>query len=999
MSEVQKYPKRLIEVDLPIRKISEHARREKSIRHGNISTLHIWWARRPLGACRAITCAALWPDPADQNTPPAFVAEALGSLRAFAKAGVADRRTAETLREQWGEWLALSKLPDDATLDAHELRSRLLDFIALYANWDAATLPIFRDAARAVTQAAARAVGVRPGHSAPLVLDPFAGGGAIPLEAYRVGADVVASDLNPIPILLNRALLEWVPKFGSDLVNAFRTWARRLESDAISAMAEYYPDHPDGARPIAYVWAHTIKCEGPGCGVEVPLIRSLWLSKRGNRSAFLELRTGAGSIDVLVRAEGRPATTAGTIKNGSATCPACAFTTSKSRVRAQLCARDGGLDDARLLAVVCTKQDVPGRVYRSPTDQDLEAFAAAKRALDELTRQSSGEAEIAQVPNEPLPQYRIWKNNPIRVHLYGKTTWGHLFNDRQKLAHATVTRLVARYRGELKGPLGEPVHALLGFVLDKMLDSNSIQVWWMASGEKSVGTFTRQALSFTADFAEVPLTTAPSRSISEAAEWVCRVLEHVMLVRNPEASTTALSADAANHPLPDDCVDAVITDPPYYDAVPYATLSDYFYVWLRRAKVIESADQETPKTQECVVDEGVGKDSKYFETKISSALAEARRIVAPTGIAVVVFAHKTTAGWESMLQGLIDGGWTVTATWPIDTERQVKVNTINRAFLGSSIHLVCRPREDATGSVVSEFVGSWREVLSELPIRIDAWIHRLAEEGVVGADAIFACLGPALEIFSRYSRVEKADGSAVALRDFLEHVWAAVARGALRTVFQDADAADFESDARLTAMWLWTQKAPALADSGGEARDKDVEADEEEEGDDRRGQTEGAGYVLEYDAVRKIAQGLGARLDELGHVVEVKGDKARLLAVVERTKDLFGKVERAASAKKTTKKKQMTLFGELDQAAEAQGWGEVGAPKAGTTTLDRVHQAMLLFGAGRGEALKRFIVEEGVGKQPQFWKLAQSLSALYPRGTDEKRWVDGVLARKKGLGF
>jgi hypothetical protein len=156
---------------------------------------------------------------------------------------------------------------------------------------------------------------------------------------------------------------------------------------------------------------------------------------------------------------------------------------------------------------------------------------------------------------------------------------------------------------------------------------------------------------------------------------------------------------------------------------------------------------------------------------------------------------------------------------------------------------------------------------------------------------------------------------------------------------------------------------------------------------------------LEFDAARKIAQGIGARLEALTHVVEVKGSKARLLPVAERSRYLFGRGEGAPSAKRAAKKKQMTLFGEIDAAAEAQGWGEVGAPKAGNTTLDRVHQAMLLFGAGRGEALRRFLVEEGVGKQGQFWKLAQSLSALYPSGSDEKRWVDGVLARKKGLGF
>jgi hypothetical protein len=280
------------------------------------------------------------------------------------------------------------------------------------------------------------------------------------------------------------------------------------------------------------------------------------------------------------------------------------------------------------------------------------------------------------------------------------------------------------------------------------------------------------------------------------------------------------------------------------------------------------------------------------------------------------------------------------------------------------------------------------------------WLPRLAEEGVVGADAIFACLGPALEVYSRYSRVEKVSGEQVPLREYLEHVWAAVSREALTMIFEGAETAGLEADARVTAIWLWTLAAalpPADGQPESQASDVvDVEDEDEGSGPSKAGAST---FALEFDAARKIAQGLGARLEELDHLVEVESDKARLLPVAERMKHLFGKAEGAPTAKKAAKRKQMTLFAELEQAAEAQGWGEVGAPKAGTTTLDRVHQAMLLFGAGRGEALKRFLVEEGVGKQTQFWKLAQSLSALYPSGSDEKRWVDGVLARKKGLGF
>jgi len=267
---------------------------------------------------------------------------------------------------------------------------------------------------------------------------------------------------------------------------------------------------------------------------------------------------------------------------------------------------------------------------------------------------------------------------------------------------------------------------------------------------------------------------------------------------------------------------------------------------------------------------------------------------------------------------------------------------------------------------------------------------RLAEEGVVGADAIFACLGPALEIYSRYSSVEKASGEKVSLSEYLEDVWAAVSREALNMIFEGADASGFEEDARLTAMWLWIMRT---AVNGGNGVD--------ENGTPTKSLS---GYSLEYDAARKIAQGLGAHLENLSHLVAIKGNTAMLLSVAARTNYLFGKdAAEAPKGKRKKKTSQLALFNveeDVKQIEEESGdWvGELSG-KAGSTVLDQLHQSMILFAAGHGEAMKRFLVEEGVGRNPLFWRLAQALSALYPVGTDEKRWVDGVLARKKGLGL
>ena len=361
---------------------------------------------------------------------------------------------------------------------------------------------------------------------------------------------------------------------------------------------------------------------------------------------------------------------------------------------------------------------------------------------------------------------------------------------------------------------------------------------------------------------------------------------------------------------------------------------------------------------------------------------------------------------------MIDAGWTITGSWPIDTEMGSRLRAMDSAALASSIHLVCRPRENPDGSVRTDDVGDWRDVLHELPIRIHEWMPRLAAEGVVGADAIFACLGPALEIYSRYSRVEKPNGEQVLLREYLEKVWEAVAREALTVIFHDADTSGFEEDARLTAMWLWTLNGGEQTGVSSSAPDDEETGDDEEKSASKKASAKG-GFILEYDAARKIAQGLGAHPEDMRTLVEVKGDTARLLPVSERAPFLFGKEGTKITVAAKKRGKQLTL-GETTVAAVADtpatpyGSGSFGEIPVDTdvadiprakTVLDSIHQSMLLFGAGRSDALKIFLVDNGAGNDPRFWRLAQALSALYPKTSEEKRWVDGVLARKKGLGL
>lgn len=1043
MLSVEKLPKRLIEVDLPIRRISEHARREKLTRHGHISTLHIWWARRPLAACRAALCALLWPDPADPDCPQAFIDKAKSEMLAWAphdkyqKMSLESRPRFEKARQ------------DQSVFDQpDELRMALLDFIADFTNWNNSTDTDYLATARALTQCAHEALcgvcGTRP-----LVVDSFAGGGSIPLEALRVGGDAFASDLNPIPVLLNKVILEYVPKYGQRLADEVKKWGQWIKEQAEQELAAFYPRDEDGATPIAYLWTRTIISEDPSQGnppIEVPLMRSLWLSKKANGKALRWQRDGQGQVqcetievtyaDRRALAVRRPLleiftprsekdVEQGTVARGSATCPVTGYTTPVASVRRQMKARRGGASDSRLFCVVTTRPGQTGRFYRLPTQADVDAMYQAQSVLARISangflggadlepvpgyldtdallhrKESSGQTDVtgapytrklSLVPDEPLPPKGTLG---FRIQGYGMLEWGDLFTPPQLLVLTTLVRLTRQVCEKLQKEhgqeLAEAVVVGLCIATGKMADGNSSLTRWQSNRELISNTFGRQALPMVWDFCSANPFCDATRNLAGMFDWIVEVLEHHMSDTHSSHSNQA-SADA--HPLPDNTAQCFFTDPPYYDAVPYADLSDFFYVWFKRTLGANMpdlfSDELAPKDNECIVDEVKGKDNGYFERMMGKAMAEGCRILSPAGIGCIVFAHKSTSGWEAQLQAMVDAGWTITASWPIDTEMGSRLRAMNSAALASSIHLVVRPRSVTPYNAV----GDWRDVLEELPKRINAWLPRLAEEGVVGADAIFSCLGPALEIYSRYERVEKASGEVVSLREYLEQVWTAVSRAALSSIVTSANLSAFEPDARLTALWLWTVAAGAEDSSGKDSDSEDGSSPKAGVG----------GFTLEYDTARKIAQGTGANLDKLDSIVHIKGNKATLTPLAERTGYLFGKDDTALQTPKGRRKAepQTDLFAELMVREPATEYlpQEQPVSKPGETLLDRVHQSMILFATGRGEALRRFLVDDGAGQEPALWELAQAFSALYPVGSDEKRWVDGVLARKKGLGL
>lgn len=1020
--------KRLAEVDFPIAEVSRHAVREKSIRHGHPSTLHLWWARRPLASSRAVLLALLLPDPCDPLCPPAFKTHARAILPAIPRCNPG---------------------PTD-----DDLRRSLLRFIADMANWNLAADRAYLETARALVQAAYP-------DEPPLVVDPFAGGGSIPLEALRLGCETVASDLNPVAGLILKVLLETIPRWGrapltvpgddgqpvtvDGLAAALRHVGAQIKRQAERELADLYPPDPDGALPIAYLWARAVRCEAPGCGAEIPLARSFWLAKKASRRRALRpIIRGKEVIFEIIEPRRDDEVPPGTISRARATCLVCGAALPPERVRAQLAAQRGGGDvvfdpqgrrigGARLLAVVTLRPGQTGRSYRLPTDADYAAVWRAQQRRDALLAEweAQGRPRPRPVPDEPTPEGGgAGAGRAFSVRKYGMTAWGDLFTARQQVALATLARLVRGATAALPSAAGEAVREGLAFAVSKQSDFNSSLSRWANHMEKSVATFARQALPMLWDWGEVVPLSDSSGALDVAIDWIANSI--ATMQSQGKHTGQMLLADAADHPLPDATATVWFTDPPYYDAVPYADLSDFFFVWLKRAlpghpllrDPFDLANPLTPKAREAVQNEralttdGRPKDKAFYEEAMARAFAEGRRVLRADGVGAVVFAHKTTEGWEALLSALIRSGWTITGSWPIATEMAARLRARDSAALATSVHLICRPRPaDAP-------VGDWAGVLRDLPQRVGAWIARLQGEGVRGADLVFACIGPALELFSRFRRVETADGREITLAEFLEKVWEVVGRAALAQVLGAAEAqardggvGALEEDARLTALFLWTlQSAPNGNERDGAPAQDDDSADDaaamDDEGDDADDarpaqQKKDSGYALVFDVVRRFAQPLGIDLARWeGRIIATEKGVVRLLPVRDRARQLCGRDGATAIAQQIAQtpaqNMQLSLFTDPAPAPPApraqpaatrsrRGVEPIEAPaERAATTLDRVHLAMLFQASGQAEALRALLraeQERGTG----FLRLANALSALYPPGSEEKRLLDAML--------
>ena len=975
--------KRLAEVDFPIAEVSRHAVGEDRSRKGHPHTLHLWWARRPLASSRAVLMALLLPDPCDPHCPPAFRKEA--------------RRVLLRMAGRPSGWTGEIETDEG-------LRRIILKFIADFANWDESAKEPYVDTAKALVRAA-------HGDQAPLVVDPFAGGGSIPLEALRLGCETFASDLNPVACLILKVMLEDIPRYGPRLAEELRMAGEDVRRKIQRELADLYPPEPDGTTPLAYLWARTVRCESPRCGAEIPLMQSFWLCNKKKRKRALRLsverpdglppRVVFEVFEPTAASEVHP----GTVSYAKATCPCCRTVLPPERVRSQLGARRGGADvifneegarigGARMMAVVTFRPGERGwRHYRLPTDADYAAVRKAQARVDRLLGEweAEGSQGLCPVPDEPLPLM----SGTFNVPLYGINAWGDLFTARQKAALIGISTLV----GESDSPV---TASLLALAMGKLLRHSNVLAKWHRGSQTVAGAFGMQALSMSWDYPEMYPLVPFAGGLSEVFDKVADASLSLVAVKG---QGQAENVDAASHSLPDQTCAVWFTDPPYYFAVPYADLSDFFFVWMKRTlpdhPLFGRIHQEgqsglTPKEQELCemarwdpVRYG-HKDHHFYEDGMAAAFAEGCRILHKDGVGSVVFAHKTTEGWEALLSGMIRGGWTITGSWPIATERKARLRARESAALATSVHLICRPRaHDAS-------VGDWASVLRELPVRVAAWMERLQKEGIRGADLVFACVGPALEVFSRYRAVETAEGSEVGLPAFLERVWQVVGRAALEQVLGTADAGTLEEDARLTALFLWTYQSTEAAEDKGAKNGKEEQA---------VAKAAKRGLSLPYDVVRRFSQPMGIELDRwTGRVIDQKKGVVRLLPVQERADELFGRDGAAAAADWIERDPQADL-----QPALFPDWETMPTPSArrrrgarsildpddalqgpDATTLDRIHAGMLLQSSGHTNALRKLIAAEQ-DRGPGFLRLANALSALYPRWSREKRLLDAMI--------
>lgn len=703
--------KRLIEETFPVKEVGALSAREKSIRHGHISTLHLWWARRPLASSRATNYAALIPAP--DNTD---------------------------------EW------------------NRKRQFIIDFSKWENTLNPSF------IQRAREDILNANNGNP-PKVLDPFGGGGAIPLEALRLGCETYSNDLNPVAVLIQKCTLEYPQKYGrrkaakddlgmfsgstNPLLEDVKKWGDWVLEEVNKEIGRFYPAENDGSIPVGYIWARTILCQNPSCIAEIPLMRQFWLAKKTRKKVALYPYVTDGEVKFRIVGDGYEvmpdgfSPDNGTISRAIVTCPLCGSVVDASATRKLF---QEGKSGQKMVAVILHKPSIEGKRYRVATEKDEEIFQQAEKHLKQKRETLTLEWGIDPIPDEMIPTPC---HDVDRPPMYGMRTWGDIFNPRQKLSLAIFAEKVREvYRKMLEMECEEnyakSITVYLAINTDRLASYCSSLGYWHVSGEKMSPVMQRQAIGMVFDYAESN-PFAESFSWSTNLKWVLRVIEHCS---ENTISANVTQSSATSLPYPDGFFDAVFTDPPYYDNVGYANLSDFFYVWLKR--ILGELHPElfstplTPKTNELVSDPyrhgGKIAAEGFFESMLKKAFQEIYRVLKANGVATIVYAHKSTKGWETLINSLLDSELIITGAWPIHTEMGTRLQAKETAALASSIYIVARKmRRQPTGF--------YNDVKEQLRQYLNRKLGRLWQEGIGGADFFIAAIGSAIEVFGKYEKV------------------------------------------------------------------------------------------------------------------------------------------------------------------------------------------------------------------------------------------------------
>ena len=900
-----------IEHDFPVKEVSEHSSKEKNIRQGHISTLHIWWARRPLAASRATIYASLVPEPKDEKE--------------------------------------------------REERSK---FIAEFSKWENTNNQELIKIARQDILDANDGI-------PPKVLDPFAGGGAIPLEAMRLGCETYASDLNPVAVLIEKATLEYPQQYGrpisrkqyfderpwmtddkkqvtigEDTVNPLledvKYWANYILEDTKKELDKYYPPDPDGSIPVGYIWARVLPCANPECRAEIPLVRQTWLAKKKNKKIAYKILTDGNKINFEIR-EGSnidfdPAQ--GTVLRSNVNCPCCNSGIAATETRAKF---QAGENSQRIIAVVLIHTDRKGKSYRLATNKDIDVYNVAKKALGKKRQQLFEEWGVDPVPDESLPRNMTGCIAPPN---YGINKWGDLLNTRQKLSTVCLSEAIQRMAILGNQQYFKCIALYMSIIIDSYIDHNSMGCTWRGGTEDGSHTFGRQALSMNMDYFEVNPLSGSTGSILSALPKILRVIDHCSRVKTVG---TVSQNSATNINIKSESLDAVFTDPPYYNSVPYADLSDFFYVWLSR--ILRTTYSEyfstplSPKSDEiCEMarwdsERYAHKTKQFYEEMIQKAFFEIHRVLKPNGIAYIVYAHKSIEAWEAIINAILNVGFYLTGSWPLHTEMKVRLRARDSAALASSIYMVCRKRN-------TDEIAYYNEIKPAIEKRIHEKLDQFWAEGIGGSDFFISAIGPAVEVFGKYAKVEKLSGDKVTVKELLEYVRQTVSEYALSRILKTPQLGGVDQLTRFYLVWRWTF----------------------------------GNNLVPFDDGNKMALSIGVGLEEhwdKGGIVEKAKDKVRVKSHVERRKN------------RTFETRIKREYPQIEES------GGVPSGKQTLTLIDILQECLILWDRSDRTSIARLLEASGHRNNDLFWQVTQSISDVLPDGDKEKQTIQGFLLGKE----